>query len=131
MNKQVPADSASVMPNTTAGILYNFSGFGKLAKDAEFVREVKLMFVKGVPKQVAQLWASIEEENWQVVAQQAHSLKANLGNLKMDAGAALLNQMESLAHQGDKKLLQASLMVVTETVEAVVETFKQELHSAV
>ena len=119
------------MPNTTAGILYNFSGFGKLAKDAEFVREVKLMFVKGVPKQVAQLWASIEEENWQVVAQQAHSLKANLGNLKMDAGAALLNQMESLAHQGDKKLLQASLMVVTETVEAVVETFKQELHSAV
>ena len=131
MDKQELSTAASQATDSTSGALYDFSGLGKLAKDAEFVREIQQMFIGRAPKQVALLLASIEQEEWQAVAQQAHSLKSTLGNLKIERSAALLNQIEKNARPGaDKELLKVSLAVVIETVDAVVQAFQQELRSA-
>ena len=131
MDKQELSTAASQATDSTSGALYDFSGLGKLAKDAELVREIQQMFIGRAPKQVALLLASIEQEEWQAVAQQAHSLKSTLGNLKIERSAALLNQIEKNARPGaDKELLKVSLAVVIETVDAVVQAFQQELRSA-
>lgn len=108
--------------------LYDFSGLGKLAKNAGFVREIQQLFVDQVPVQVAQLKTTIEDENWTTIAHQAHSLKATFGNLRIEPGTDLLKEMETLAFQHRDKLeLLAILRVVATTTEVVVRLFEQEL----
>lgn len=111
--------------------LYDFSGLGKLSKDAGFVREMQQMFVERVPGQVAQLEVTIEEEDWLTIAQRAHSLKATFGNLRIEPGTALLKELECIAFQHRDKLeMLAILKVVATAADAVVQIFRQELSRA-
>ncbi|WP_210517314.1 Hpt domain-containing protein [Hymenobacter terricola] len=110
---------------------YDFSGLGKLAKDAGFVREMQQMFIDQVPVQIAQLKATIEVEDWVTIAHQAHSLKSTFGNLRIEPSAGLLKEMENIAFQHRDKLeLLAILQVVATTTEVVVRLFEQELSLA-
>jgi len=114
-----------------AAVRYDFSALGKLAGDAGFVREIQQMFIDRVPGQVAQLQANIEVEAWPVIAQQAHSLKATFGNLRIEPGTALLKEIESIANQQcNKPELLALLQVVANSAQAVVAIFRQELSRA-
>lgn len=111
-----------------AAVRYDFSGLGKLASDAGFVREMQQMFIDRVPAQVAQLHATIEAEDWATIAQRAHSLKATFGNLRIEPGTALLKEMEIIAYQHrDKMELLAILKVVAKAAETVTAIFRQQL----
>lgn len=110
--------------------LYDFSGLGKLAKNAGFVREMQQLFVQRVPGQLAELRRLIEAEDWLALVQEAHGLKATFGILKMEPGATLLGQMEALASQmgsQPQQAQQALLELVTGTAVMVVAIFEQEL----
>ena len=112
--------------------LYDFSGLGKLSQDAGFVREMQRMFVERVPTQVAELQRAIDSEDWKTVAQQAHSLKATFGNLRIEPSTTLLKELECLAFQHcDKLELTSIIKVVATTAAAVVSIFRQELSQAV
>ena len=109
--------------------LYDFSGLGKLAKNPAFVREMQQLFIEQVPVQIAQLWGTIEQEDWFTIAHQAHSLKATFGNLRIEPSTGLLKEMEIIAFQHrDKQELTAILRVVASAAEVVVRVFKQELN---
>lgn len=109
-------------------VRYDFSGLGKLSKDAGFVRAMQLMFIDRVPSQVMQLRALIEQEDWLTIAQQAHSLKATFGNMRIEPGTALLKELECIAFQHRDKLeLLAILRVVATAADAVVRIFRQDL----
>lgn len=112
-------------------VRYDFSGLGKLASDAGFVREIQRMFIDRVPGQLAQLETAIETGDWTGIAHQAHSLKATFGNLRIEPGTALLKEMEGIALQQREKLeLLAILKVVAGAADAVVGMFRQELSRA-
>jgi two-component system aerobic respiration control sensor histidine kinase ArcB len=111
--------------------LYDFSGLGQLSQDAAFVREMQQLFVERVPVQLAELQRTIEAEDWETIAQRAHSLKSTFGNLRIEPSTGLLNEMESLAFQHRDKLeLAALLKVVATTADTVVRIFRQELSRA-
>ncbi|WBO85401.1 Hpt domain-containing protein [Hymenobacter yonginensis] len=123
----VPNTEKRPTPGPTAP-LYDFSGMGKIAQDAEFVREIKQLFVVRVPEQLAQLHTTIEQEDWAEVAQLAHSLRATLGNLRIEPSARLLQQLDGLArHAPDKPRMLAVQQLVTHMAAAVVRQFQQEL----
>ena len=112
--------------------LYDFSGLGKISQNAGFVREMQRMFVERVPVQVAELQRAIDSEDWKTVAQQAHSLKATFGNLRIEPSTTLLKELECPAFQHRDNLEQTSIMkVVATTADAVVSIFRQELSQAV
>ena len=114
-----------------SGALYDFSGLGKLAKNAEFVRGMQQLFVERVPGQLAQLHATLENQDWRTMAQRAHSLKSTFGTLKIEPSADLLNQIERIAiEQGDTNRLEAMLRVIITATDAVVSLFQQELNRA-
>lgn len=122
--------AAETMP-PAARPLYDFSGLGKLAKHPAFVREMQSMFVNQVPGQIAQLKATIEDEDWVTIAYHAHSLKSTFGNLRIEPSTGLLKEMELIAFQHRDKLeLLAILRVVATTAEVVVRLFEQELRPA-
>ena len=111
--------------------LYDFSGLGKLSRDAGFVREMQQMFIERVPVQIAELQRTIDSEDWIIIAQQAHSLKATFGNLRIEPSTTLLKELECLAFQHRDKLeLTAIMKVVATTADAVVSIFRQELSRA-
>ena len=111
-----------------AAVPYDFSGLGKLAKDACFVRQMQQLFLGRVPDQVAQLAASIEAEDWLTVAQQAHCLKSTFGNMRIEPGTALLKELENMAHQHrNKPELRALLKLVAAAAETVAGIFRHEL----
>ena len=111
--------------------LYDFSGLGKLSRDAGFVREMQQMFIERVPVQIAELQRTIDSEDWITIAQQAHSLKATFGNLRIEPSTTLLKELECLAFQHRDKLeLMAIMKVVTTTANVVVSIFRQELSRA-
>lgn len=110
-------------------VSYDFSGLGKLAKNADFVREIQQLFIGRVPQQLAELQALIEREDWPMAAGSAHSLKSTFGNLKVEPGTSLLCQIEQVAQQpGDKSQLPTLLQAVFSSANIVVELFKQELN---
>ncbi|MBD2769109.1 Hpt domain-containing protein [Hymenobacter sp. BT664] len=114
-----------------APVHYDFSGLGKLAHDAGFVREIQHMFIDRVPGQLVQLETAIEAGDWTSIAHQAHSLKATFGNLCIEPGLGLLKEMEVIAYQHRDKLeLRAILLGVAEAAEAVLGIFRQELGRA-
>lgn len=112
---------------------YDFSGLGKLANNAGFVRELQQLFVRRVPGQLAQLELLIAAEDWLALAQEAHGLKATFGTFKMEPGASLLSQMEALAQQAaPQQQQQLTLLDLLKTTAAVVVAlFKQELARAI
>ena len=116
---------------STPARLYDFSGLGKLSRDAGFVREMQQMFIERVPVQIAELQRTIDSEDWITIAQQAHSLKATFGNLRIEPSTTLLKELECLAFQHRDKLeLMAIMKVVVTTADAVVSIFRQELSHA-
>lgn len=123
--------AAVYSPPPVLSVRYDFSGLGKLSQDIGFVREMQQMFIDRVPAQVEQLKATIEEEDWLTIAQQAHSLKATFGNLRIEPGTALLKEMECIAFQHRDRLeLMAILKVVASSAAAVVQLFQQQLDRA-
>ena len=109
-------------------VRYDFSGLGKLANEAGFVREMQQLFIDRVPGQLAQLAADIEHEDWLTITHWAHSLRATFSNLRIEPGTALLKELEIIAYQHRDKLeLLAILKVVTSAADAVVSIFRQEL----
>ena len=112
--------------------LYDFSGLGRISQNAGFVQEMQRMFVERVPVQVAELQRAIDSEGWETVAQQAHSLRATFGNLRIEPSTTLLKELECLVFQHRDKLELLSIMkVVSTTADAVVSIFRQELSRAV
>jgi two-component system aerobic respiration control sensor histidine kinase ArcB len=127
-----PGHSSQLQTTTftapSAALPYDFSGLGKLAKDACFVRQMQQLFLGRVPDQMAQFAASIEAEDWLTVAQQAHSLKSTFGNMRIEPGTALLKELEIMAHQHrDKLALLAVLKLVAAAAETVAGIFRHEL----
>lgn len=111
--------------------LYDFSGLGKLAGNAEFVREMQQMFIEQVPAQLSCLAATIEAEDWPNIALRAHSLKATFGNLRIEPSTSLLKELEILAGQHhDKHELLDLLQVVEQSGTTVIRHFRQELGQA-
>ena len=111
--------------------LYDFSGLGKLSQDAGFVREMQQMFIERVPVQITELQRTIDFEDWITIAQQANSLKATFGNLRIEPSTTLLKELECLAFRHRDKLeLTAILKVVATTADAVVSIFRQGLSRA-
>lgn len=110
--------------------LYDFSRLGKLGQKPAFVREIKLMFVQGVPAQLAELQRAVEATDWEEATKLAHSLKSAFGNLRMDECAGHLRQIETLARQGTDKLQQLIILrAVLATTEVVVGLFQQDLQA--
>jgi two-component system aerobic respiration control sensor histidine kinase ArcB len=123
--------SAVEFASASPASLYDFSGLGKLSQDAGFVREMQQMFIERVPVQIAELQRTIDSEDWITIAQQAHSLKATFGNLRIEPSTTLLKELEHLAFQHRDKLeLTAIMKVVATTADAVVSIFRQELSRA-
>lgn len=116
---------------SSAPVLYDFSGLGRLAQDACFVREMQRMFVEYVPKQLMQLATTVEEEQWESTAGLAHSLKATFGTLRIEPSTSLLKELETSAkQQREKQELKTTLEIITSTANAIVLIFRDELSRA-
>lgn len=119
--------AAAVLPELPLAALYDFSGLGKLARHPAFVREMQQLFVDRVPSQLAQLRTIIAAQDWPTLVLEAHSLKATFGTLRMEPGATLLGQLESLAGQPGQPPLLPILDLVAHSAAAVISLFEQEL----
>jgi two-component system aerobic respiration control sensor histidine kinase ArcB len=115
----------------TEAPLYDFSRLGKMGQKPAFVREIKHLFVKRVPAQLAELQAAMEAANWVVVAQVAHSLKSTYGNLRIDECASQLREIEVLAQRQDDHPQQLIILnAVQATTALIVDRFSHDLQAA-
>jgi two-component system aerobic respiration control sensor histidine kinase ArcB len=113
---------------TPQGPRYDFSMFGKLASDPEFIRKLLEMFIEQVPDQVHALQVAIEHENWPVVSQVAHILKTTFGNLNIEPETTHLKKLEKLAEQPASKLqLRPLIESVAKATQVYAALFLEEL----
>jgi signal transduction histidine kinase/DNA-binding response OmpR family regulator len=123
--RPLPAPPAAPTPQ---GPHYDFSMFGKLASDPEFIRKLLGMFLEQVPGQVHALQVAIEHENWQEVAQKAHILKTTFGNLNIEPETTHLKRLEKLAEQpASKSQLQPLIESVANATQVYTALFLEEL----
>ncbi|PSR56668.1 hypothetical protein AHMF7605_25815 [Adhaeribacter arboris] len=112
--------------------LYDFSGLGNLAEDADFVRKMQQLFIDLVPGQLDKLSSAISQKDWNTVAQIAHSLKSTYGNIGIVEAAQAAMKMEELS---SKKTSLPELDILLQTVlditEKVIAIFQEQLHAEV
>jgi two-component system aerobic respiration control sensor histidine kinase ArcB len=118
----------SLSPPAAQGPHYDFSMFGKLATDTEFIRKLLEMFLEQVPSQVQALQKAIEHENWPTVIREAHILKTTFGNLNIEPETSYLKKLEKLAEQpAPKPQFQPLIEAVVKATQVYSALFLAEL----
>jgi len=114
-------------PSASQELSYDFSQLGtKLAADPKFVRKILALFITRVPYQVQALEQALEQEAWEMMAFEAHSLKATFGNLHIQPTTACLRRLEELAYlQGPRREVESLLKAVKEASDHFCELFKE------
>ncbi|QMU27715.1 response regulator [Adhaeribacter radiodurans] len=126
-----PLESA-LEPITLEPALYDFSGLGNLAEDANFVRKMQQLFIDLVPSQLEKLSFSISQEDWSTVAHIAHSLKSTYGNIGIKGAAQAATKMEEICNKRNNfSDLDNLLKIVNSTTDKVIAVFQEQLHSTI
>jgi len=120
---------AAVVTKTNAPTqapLVDFSGLGNLAEDALFIQKMQKLFVDMVPKQLEQISESVQQQDWDNVANLAHRLKSTYGNIKINGAADAMKKIEVIARE-KKNFDQINnlLRQANETTDKVVAYFQQ------
>lgn len=69
--------------------------------DMELLKELFQLFISDYPKKLSQFSQAIEEENFEVIQNIAHSLKGASGNLGLSSIYELTLKIENSAKEGD------------------------------
>jgi signal transduction histidine kinase/DNA-binding response OmpR family regulator len=110
------------------GLRYDFYMLGKLANNKEFIRKMLELFIQRVPGQVETLQQAIDQENWEEVAREAHTLKSTFGSLNIQPETGHLRRIEELAElRAPKHELQPLCNAVSRATQQFVDLFSQEL----
>jgi signal transduction histidine kinase/DNA-binding response OmpR family regulator len=75
---------------------YGFTGLGKLANDARFIRKMQQLFIDTVPVQLGQLEAAVASREWEAARQLSHSLKSTYGNLHIEEAMHYTKKIEGI-----------------------------------
>ncbi|MBO3273443.1 ATP-binding protein [Hymenobacter defluvii] len=100
--------------------LYDFSGLGKLAQDADFVAKMQQVFIRTVPAQLDKLTQAIAHHDWEAVANIAHTLKSTCGNLRIREAEAALKNIEEMPHMAAQPEQLAAFLHTARTHTALV-----------
>ncbi|TGD81154.1 ATP-binding protein [Hymenobacter wooponensis] len=126
--QQIPLPPAPPVPPHDPNLRYDFYMLGKLATNKEFIRKMLELFIQRVPGQVETLQQAIEQENWEDVAREAHTLKSTFGSLNIQPETSHLKRLEELAAlQAPKHELQPLSSAVSKATQQFVDLFAQEL----
>ncbi|QNF32342.1 response regulator [Adhaeribacter swui] len=128
----IPTEPEPLTPSEPEPALYDFSGLGNLAEDANFVKKMQRLFIDLVPSQLENLTASITQQDWNSVAQIAHSLKSTYGNIGIKTAAQAATKIEEI---GSKKInfsdLTNLMQIIDITTKKVITAFQEQLHSEI
>lgn len=110
------------------GLHYDFSMLGKLATNADFIRQMLDMFVARVPGQVQELQDAVEQQDWDAIGHGAHSLKTTFGSLNIQPETGYLKKLEELAEtQAPKSELRPLINAVSKATQLFCARFLEEL----
>ncbi|WP_167855459.1 ATP-binding protein [Hymenobacter fodinae] len=123
-----PLPPAPAIPPHDPNLRYDFYMLGKLATNKEFIRKMLELFIQRVPGQVETLQQAIEEENWEEVAREAHTLKSTFGSLNIQPETGHLKRLEELAAlQAPTNELYTLSSSISKATQQFVDLFAQEL----
>ncbi|QJX45939.1 response regulator [Hymenobacter taeanensis] len=126
--QQTPLPAPPPVASQPEGLRYDFYMLGKLASNKEFIRKMLELFIERVPGQVKTLQQAVEQEDWEAVAREAHTLKSTFGSLNIQPETSHLRRLEELAElQAPKHELSPLSNAVCKATQQFVELFAQEL----
>ncbi|WP_426062215.1 ATP-binding protein [Hymenobacter sp. B1770] len=110
------------------GLRYDFAMLGRLATDQTFIRKMLELFINRVPGQVKTLQLAVEQDDWQTVAHEAHSLKSTFGSLNIQPEVGNLKMVEELAElQAPKAEILPFVNAIAKGTELFSALFIEEL----
>lgn len=99
------------------------------AGDTEFYLEIIDIFLIQIPDFTQKMIAALQEENWQVLAREAHTAKSSALTFGMEETGTLLKEIQLLAENNQLATLPALVNKAIENLEAAIPEL-QELRNS-